>query len=240
LRILFVEDEPEFARAVASVLDAEGNAVDVVGNGTEALRWIATYTYDLLIVDVVLPGISGLAISRAVRERKLETPILMLTALDGIDDRVAGLDAGADDYLPKPFAMAELLARVRALRRRGAGQPEPILRIGKLELDAARQAVRVNNRPVRLTRKEYALLEVLARNAGAVMSQAQLIDAVWNADFAAESNVVEVHVSSLRRKLDIGLRASLIETVRGFGYRLGDGLPADDGAATRSSGAPTD
>jgi DNA-binding response OmpR family regulator len=223
MRILIVEDEPEIASALASVLASEGHAVDVVGDGTDALWWIDTYVYDLLIVDVVLPGVDGRSISRAVRERRIDTPVLMLTALDGIDDRVAGLDAGADDYLPKPFAMAELLARVRALRRRSTGSPNPILRVGDLEIDPARHSVSVARRPVRLTRKEYSLLEVLARNAGTVLSQAQLIDAVWNADFAAESNVVEVHVASLRRKLDIGRRHSLIETVRGFGYRIAAG-----------------
>jgi two-component system, OmpR family, response regulator len=231
VRILIVEDEPEIARAIASVLVDEGHAVDVVGDGSEALSWIEIYVYDILIVDVMLPGASGLAICRAVRRRSVDTPILILTALDGVDDRVAGLDAGADDYLVKPFAIPELLARVRALRRRGTGRPDPLIRVGELEIDPARRSVSVAGRSVRLTKKEFALLEVLARNAGIVLSQAQLIDAVWNADFAAESNVVEVHVGSLRRKLDQRRRASVIETVRGFGYRL-----AADAADPASAG----
>ena len=147
-------------------------------------------------------------------------PILMLTALDGIEDRVAGLDAGADDYLAKPFAGAELLARVRALRRRGAGEAAPLLRVGDLVLDPAAREVHRAGKGIRLTSKEFALLEVLARHPGQVFPQDRLIDAVWDADFTAESNVVEVYIRSLRRKIDGGRRDGLIETVRGAGYRL--------------------
>ena len=144
----------------------------------------------------------------------------MLTARDQVDDRVTGLDAGADDYLAKPFAAAELLARVRALRRRGSTPREPVLQVGRLSLDPASREVRIGDRPVHLTAKEFALLEVLARHPGQVFAQDRLIDALWDADFAAESNIVEVYIRSLRRKIDGGRRDGLIETIRGSGYRL--------------------
>jgi DNA-binding response OmpR family regulator len=220
VRILIVEDEPAIARAVSAALVADGYAVDAVGDGHEALGWVDSYDYDLVVVDLVLPGLDGLSVVREFRRRGFRVPVLILTSLDGIADRVTGLDAGADDYLAKPFAMAELLARIRALRRRQAGEPDPIVRVGELELDPARRRVAIAGRDVRLTTREFALLEVLARNPGHVFSQDRLIDAVWNADFSAESNVVEVHVRSIRRKLDPGRRDSVIETVRGAGYRL--------------------
>ncbi|HEX3428327.1 MAG TPA: response regulator transcription factor [Candidatus Limnocylindrales bacterium] len=220
MRILVVEDDPAIAAAVRSILEEAGEAVDTAGDGSEALAWEGTYPYDLLILDVVLPGIDGLAVCRELRARGAKMPILMLTALDAIEDRVAGLDAGADDYLAKPFAGAELLARVRALRRRGAGEAAPLLRLGDLELDPAAREVHRGGKRIRLTSKEFALLEVLARHPGQVFAQDRLIDAVWDADFSAESNVVEVYIRSLRRKIDGGRRDGLIETVRGAGYRL--------------------
>jgi DNA-binding response OmpR family regulator len=220
MRILVVEDDPAIAAAVRSILEGAGEAVDAAGDGPEALTWEGTYPYDLVILDVVLPGIDGLAVCRELRARGAKMPILMLTALDAIEDRVAGLDAGADDYLAKPFAGAELLARVRALRRRGAGEAAPLVRLGDLELDPAAREVHRGGKRIRLTSKEFALLEVLARHPGQVFAQDRLIDAVWDADFSAESNVVEVYIRSLRRKIDGGRRDGLIETVRGAGYRL--------------------
>jgi DNA-binding response OmpR family regulator len=220
MRILVVEDDPAIAAAIRSILEDAGEAVDVTNDGSDALGWAGTYPYDLVILDIVLPGMDGLAVCRALRADGARMPILMLTALDAIDDRVAGLDAGADDYLAKPFAGAELLARVRALRRRGAGEAAPLLRLGDLELDPAARELHRAGRRIRLTSKEFALLEVLARHPGQVFAQDRLIDAVWDADFAAESNVVEVYIRSLRRKIDGGRRDGLIETVRGAGYRL--------------------
>lgn len=228
MRILVVEDDPAISSAIRSILEGADHAVDVTDDGADALTWTAVYAYDLVILDVILPGMDGVNVSRALRDQGSKTPILMLTALDAIDDRVRGLDAGADDYLAKPFAAAELLARVRALRRRGTGEAMPLVRIGDLELDPAAREVRRAGRAIRLTSKEFALLEVLARHPGQVFSQERLIDAVWDADFAAESNVVEVYVRSLRRKIDGGRRDGLIETIRGAGYRL---LPGDPGAS---------
>jgi DNA-binding response OmpR family regulator len=223
MRILIVEDEPAIADGIEAALSRDGYAVDVVGDGGEALSWIGAYEYDLAIVDVVLPSLDGRALVSRLRADGSRLPVLMLTALDAIQDRVAGLDAGADDYLGKPFSMDELRARIRALRRRQVGEADPILRVGDLELDPARHRVAVGGRDVRLTSREFALLETLARRPGHVFSQDRLIDAVWNADFSAESNVVEVHVRSLRRKLDVGRAQSVIETIRGAGYRLREG-----------------
>ena len=220
MRILVVEDEPAIASAIGSILERAAHAVDLTVDGPEALVWAEAYPYDLVILDIVLPGMDGVAVCRTLRERGSRMPILMLTALDAIEDRVAGLDAGADDYLAKPFAAAELLARVRALRRRGAGDAVPVLRVGDLELDPAAREVRRAGKAIRLTSKEFALFEVLARHPGQVFPQERLIEAVWDADFAAESNIVEVYIRSLRRKIDGGRRDGLIETIRGAGYRL--------------------
>ncbi len=220
MRILVVEDEPTVAEAVRGSLEREGHAVDVVADGLEAVTWVATYPYDLLILDVGLPGLDGFSLCARVRAAGVAAPILMLTALDEVEDRVTGLDHGADDYLAKPFAMAELLARVRALLRRGAADRSPVIQVGDLELDPARHTVTRAGHLISLTAKEFSLLEALARHPGQVFGQDRLIDAVWDADFASGSNIVEVYVHSLRRKIDGGKRDGLIETVRGVGYRL--------------------
>ncbi len=227
MRILVVEDESAIATAVRSILGSADHAVDVAATGPEAITWSAAYPYDLVVLDVVLPGFDGFEVCRRLRSAGSTMPILMLTARDQVEDRVRGLDAGADDYLAKPFAAAELLARVRALLRRGSSPREPILTVGDLEVDPASHDVRVAGRSVRLTAKEFALLEVLARHPGQVFAQERLIDALWDADFAAGSNVVEVYIHSLRRKIDAGRRDGRIETVRGAGYRL---RPVDRGA----------
>jgi len=194
--------------------------VDVVGSGQDALDWAAAAPYDLVILDVVLPGIDGLEVCASLRAAGFAAPVLMLTALDAVDDRVAGLDSGADDYLAKPFEMAELLARTRALRRRTGTDRTPVLAVHDLRLDPARLGVTRGGRSIRLTAREFALLELLARYPGQIFPQARLIQSLWDADFAAESNVVEVYIRSLRRKIDGGRRDGLIETVRGSGYRL--------------------
>lgn len=191
-----------------------------MGDGREALEWTSIYEYDLVILDVILPGLDGFSTCSALRDQGVAAPILMLTALDGVEDRVTGLDRGADDYLAKPFAMDELRARVRALGRRRLEERLPLVRVGDLELDPATLGVRRGTREIRLTPREFALLELLARHPGQVFARERLIEALWDADFAAESNIVEVYIRSLRRKVDEGRRDGLIETVRGAGYRL--------------------
>jgi two-component system OmpR family response regulator len=218
--VLVVEDEPAIAGAIALALQADGHAVDLVGDGQEALAWAATYPYDLVVLDIILPGLGGLVVCERLRARGFAEPILMLTALDGVEDRVSGLDRGADDYLAKPFAMAELRARVRALARRNAPDRASRITVGDLELDPATLGVWRAGRPIRLTAREFGLLELLARHPGQVFDKDRLIDSLWNADFAAESNIVEVYIRSLRRKIDEGRRDGIIETVRGAGYRL--------------------
>ena len=220
MRILVVEDEPTIADAIRGGLGVDGHAVDVVGDGAEALTWADAYPYELVILDVVLPGLDGFAVCAALRERGFNAPILMLTALDGVSDRVEGLDRGADDYLAKPFAMAELRARVRALQRRRVDDRAPLVTVHDLELDPSTLGVERGGRRIRLTSREFALLELLARHPGQVFARDRLIEALWGADFAAESNVVEVYIRSLRRKVDDGRRDGLIETIRGSGYRL--------------------
>jgi DNA-binding response OmpR family regulator len=223
VRILVVEDDPAIAAAVEAGLTGEGWPTDVVGNGREALAFAAAYPYDVVLLDLVLPGMSGLEVCAGLRAAGVAAPILMVTALDAVEDRVAGLDRGADDYLAKPFAMAELLARIRALRRRHVPDRGPTLRAGDLEIELATRTVSRKGEPVRLTAREFALLEFLARNPGQVFTRDRLIDAVWNADYAPESNVVEVYIRSLRRKIDDGRRNGMIETIRGAGYRLRPG-----------------
>lgn len=208
------------AGAVKAALAADGHAADVVGDGRDALEWTQSYAYDLVILDVILPGLDGFSVCSALRSKGFSAPILMLTALDDIADRITGLDRGADDYLAKPFSMDELRARVRALGRRRLEDRAPRIRVGDLELDPATLGVWRSGREVRLTAREFALLEVLARHPGQIFAQARLIEALWDSDFTAESNIVEVYIRSLRRKVDGGRRDGLIETVRGSGYRL--------------------
>ncbi|MCY7417801.1 MAG: response regulator transcription factor [Chloroflexi bacterium] len=220
MRILCVEDEPAIAAAIRDALVREGHAVDHVTRGDEVLDWLAAYTYDLVILDLVLPGMEGMDVCRQIRARGLNTPVLMVTALDQVEDRVRGLDTGADDYLSKPFAMNELLARVRALLRRDSPARDPVLRVADLELEPATLTVRRDGNLIRLTAREFALLELLARHPGRIFSRDRIIDAIWDADFAAGSNIVEVYIRSVRRKVDRDRGDSLIETIRGAGYRL--------------------
>ena len=220
MRVLVVDDEIAIADAVKVAIVADGHAVDIVGNGQDALTWAGTYPYDLIILDVIMPRLDGFSTCLALRDRGCSAAILMLTALDDIEDRVTGLDHGADDYLAKPFAIEELRARVRALGRRRLEDRASRIRVGDLELDPATLGVRRGTREVRLTAREFALLELLARRPGRIFSRERLIEALWDADFAAESNIVEVYIRSLRRKVDEGRRDGLIETVRGSGYRV--------------------
>lgn len=222
MRILVVEDEPAIASAVTELMTGAGHAADSASSGPQALEYAQVYPYDLVVLDVMLPGMTGREVAGRLRASGFSAPILMLTALDEVGERVAGLDAGADDYLAKPFAASELLARVRALLRRRDGERRPIARLADLELDPASHRVRRGSRAIRLTAKEFALLEFLLRHPGQLFSQERLIDAVWDAEFTPESNVVEVYIRSLRRKIDAGRRNGLIETVRGVGYRVVD------------------
>jgi DNA-binding response OmpR family regulator len=221
MRLLLVEDDPRVARLVERGLTEAGHAVEVAHDGVAALALAEGGGYDLIVLDVLLPELDGLAVCRSLREQGMRTPILMLTARDAVPDRVRGLDAGADDYLVKPFALEELQARVRALgRRAGDGHDEELLRVGDLTLDVARHEVRRAEQWIELTAKEFGLLEYLMRNAGRVLTKAQITDQVWGYDSEATSNVVEIYVHYLRDKVDRGFARPLIRTVRGVGYTL--------------------
>ena len=219
MRVLVVEDEPAILGFVRQGLTEAGYAVDAAGDGREGLDYALAADYDALILDIMLPGLSGLDLLRELRRRGHKTPALLLTARGLVDDRVAGLDAGADDYLVKPFAFAELLARLRALLRRPPLQAGTVLRAGPLAMDTAARRVTCDGRPVDLSPREFAVLEVLLRHPGQVLTRTQIGEHVWNFDFLNESNVVDVYVGYLRRKLE-GDGRPLIHTVRGVGYRL--------------------
>jgi two-component system OmpR family response regulator len=220
VRVLVVEDDPKMAALIGRGLREDGVATDVAGTGEDAL-WMAGATeYDALVLDVLLPGIDGFETCRRLREDGVWTPILMLTARDTVEDRVRGLDQGADDYLTKPFSLAELLARLRALGRRGPVQRPSVLEVGDLRLDPATQQVWRGDREIHLSPKELALLEAFMRRPGAVLSQYQLLEHAWDYDYENRSNVVEVYVRYLREKIDRPYGVRSIETVRGAGYRL--------------------
>lgn len=220
MRILVVEDERKLATVLQRGLREHGYAVDVAHDGEEGLALAEIEPYDLLVLDVLLPKIDGIALCEHLRARQNNVPILMLTARDSLDDRVRGLDSGADDYLTKPFAFRELLARVRALLRRDRPSKHPVIRIGDLEIDTITRSVRRGGRPIALTSKEYAILEYFARNPNRVLTRTQIAEHVWNYDFVAMSNVVDVYVGYLRRKLGDDHEPRLLHTVRGTGYQL--------------------
>ncbi len=220
MRLLVVEDDELLASAVSRGLTAEGYAVEVAADGVEGLHLATEFDYDAMILDVLLPGLNGVRVCARLREAGRDLPVLMLTAKDGSDDHVAGLDAGADDYLAKPFSYPVLLARLRALLRRGPARLPPVLRHGPLALDAARHRCTVGAAEVNLTPREFAVLHYLMAHAQETVTRQDLLDHVWGDNDAADYNVVQVYVSSLRRKLDTDEQPSLIETVRGVGYRL--------------------
>jgi len=220
LRILVVEDEHRLVSVLKQGLQEHGYAVDVAYDGADGLDLAQTEPYDLLILDVMLPKLDGYRICRQLRARHVHVPILMLTARDAVDDRVAGLDSGADDYLTKPFAFRELLARVRALLRRDSTAKETILRAGDLTLDPVTRDVQRGDRRIELASKEYAVLEYFMRNPNHVLTRTQIAEHVWDYDFAAMSNVVDVYVRTLRRKLADDQEPRLLRTVRGTGYQL--------------------
>ncbi|MGC9360269.1 MAG: response regulator transcription factor, partial [Anaerolineae bacterium] len=200
----------------------EGYAVDTVGDGQEALDYAAVVAYDLIVLDVMLPAINGLDVCQSLRNERNKVPVLMLTARDTVDDRVAGLESGADDYLVKPFAFAELLARIRALLRRTGDKGSSVLRVGDLELDVRTHQASRGERAIELTQREYALLEYLMRHPGQVLSHTQIGEHVWGFDFYTTSNIVAVYIRYLRRKIDEPGKPPLIHTVRGAGYKIQD------------------
>jgi DNA-binding response OmpR family regulator len=202
-------------------LQEQGYAVDTAFTGKEALDWTAVAPYDLIILDILLPELNGLEVCKELRQRGVNTPVLMLTARDSIDDRVAGLDAGADDYLVKPFALKELLARLRALSRRADGPAKATkLQVADLTLDTLTRRVERANRPIELAAKEYAVLECLMRDSGRVVTRTMIAEHVWSYDVYNQSNVVDVYIRNLRRKIDDPHEVKLIHTIRGQGYRL--------------------
>ena len=217
VKILVVEDNKKLARFLLRALLEEGYVVDLVGDGLTAIDQIQAIAYDLVILDWMLPGSDGLSVCRSVRARGSQVPIIMLTARAEVPERIAGLDAGADDYLPKPFDLGELLARVRARGRRVGGAAE-VVRVGSLLVDRADRRATIEGRKLDLTPRELSLLAYLAREAGRVVPRTELLSKVWETAFDPSSNVVEVHVKNLRDKL--GTHAAMIETVRGVGYRM--------------------
>ena len=220
MRILVVEDEPIAAALLAKGLREHAYAVDIAADGGAALEQTGANDYDLLILDVLLPGINGLDLCERLRRDGVTAPVLMLTARGGPDQRVEGLDAGADDYLPKPYHFPELLARIRALLRRGPALASAVLSIDDLTIDTRARRVERAGRPIQLTTKEYALLEHLARRPGEVIGRADIAEHVWDDSFDPMSNLIEVYIQRLRRKIDDGHAVKLIRTHRGAGYTL--------------------
>jgi two-component system OmpR family response regulator len=225
MRVLIVEDEPKMAALIRRGMRAEGVNADVVGRGEEAVVQAGSSAYDAIILDVMLPGMDGFEACRALREQGTWSPVLMLTARDAIDDRVRGLDGGADDYLTKPFSFAELMARLRALARRGPVERPAILEVGDLKLDPATRRVWRGRSEIHLSAKEFALLETFMRRPGFVLSRSELLERVWDYDYENRSNVVDVYVRYLREKIDRPFGTATLETVRGAGYRLCTPVP---------------
>jgi two-component system, OmpR family, response regulator len=220
MRVLIVEDHVKMASLIRRGLRKEGMAVDVVGDGEEGVARAEATEYDAIILDVMLPGIDGFEVCRRLRADGIWSPILMLTARDAVKDRIAGLDHGADDYLTKPFSYAELLARLRALVRRGAVERPTELRVGDLRLDPARRQAWRGNEEIALSAKEFSILETFMRRPGEVLSRFQLLEHAWDYDYENRSNVVDSYIRLLRRKIDRPFGVDSIETVRGAGYRL--------------------
>lgn len=222
MRVLIVEDDPKAAGYLRQGLTENGLVVDIAATGLDGIHLATTSRYDLLILDVMLPGQDGWAVMAAIRDRGITSPVLFLTARDGIGDRVRGLEMGADDYLVKPFAFAELLARVRNILRRPAASPQLETRVADLAIDVQRHKASRGGRPLDLTPKEFMLLDLLARRSGEVLSRTLIAESVWDMNFDFDSNVVDVHVRRLRQKIDDEFEMKLIHTVRGVGYVLED------------------
>jgi len=221
MRLLLVEDDESVARFLKQATLEAGYRVEVVGDGLEGLRRASSEPFDLVLLDIMLPGLDGLEVCRRLRAAQARTPILIVTARDTLEDKLAGLDGGADDYLVKPFELAELLARVRALLRRSSSAAGP-LQVADLTLDPLSRGARRGDRTIGLSSTEYALLEYLMRHAGQVLSRAMILEHVWQYDFGGNDNVLDVYISYLRRKIDRGYPRPLIHTVRGVGFRVGE------------------
>lgn len=221
MKILVVEDEPGISSFLRQGLTEAGYAVDVAQDGEEGLAFASVSEYDAMVLDIMLPRMDGMTLLRKLRDQDDTTPVLMLTARDSLDDRVRGLDVGADDYLVKPFAFPELLARMRALLRRPPLQMDTLLQLGDLELDAARREVTRGGSAVELSPREFSLLEYLMRHPGQVLTRTQIAEHIWNFDYYGGSNVVDVYIGYIRRKIAGGDGSGLIQTVRGVGYRMG-------------------
>ncbi|MGL4622977.1 response regulator [Chroococcidiopsis sp.] len=219
MRVLVIEDEPGIAQFIRQGLNEAGYAVDVASDGQAGLNYALAAEYDVIVLDIMLPQMDGLQVLRQMRSR-IKTPVLLLTARDTVEDRVKGLDAGADDYLFKPFAFPELLARLRALLRRPPLQLDTILQVADLEMDVANREVRRAGKSIELSPREFSLLEYLMRHPRQVLTRSQITERIWNFDFYGDSNVVDVYIGYLRRKIDNGFDRPLLHTVRGVGYRL--------------------
>jgi DNA-binding response OmpR family regulator len=225
MRLLLVEDDADVARFIRKGLLEQAYAVDVVADGDEALYMSGINTFDAVILDLMIPGPDGLEVCRSLRAGGSNVPILMLTARDTLDEKIAGLDAGADDYLAKPFQFGELLARLRALLRRGGATVSAVLRVGVLELDTRSHRVTVEGQTLTLTTKEYAVLEYLARNSGRIVTREEIAEHVWSQEFDPFSNLIEVYVNRLRRHMEKTTSKKLIHTIRGSGYMLEEQSP---------------
>jgi heavy metal response regulator len=218
MRVLVIEDEKQLLKIIGERLKEEGYATDLVRDGIEGLHFAESLDYDCIILDIMLPSMDGFSVLRKLRARKINTPILILTAKDTIKDKVSGLDLGADDYITKPFSFEELIARVRAMLRRKSGEKETVLFISDLTLDLITREVSRGNHLIELTSKEFAILEYLLRNKGRVLTKSQIANHVWNYEFEYKSNIVEVYVRYLRKKLEDNFENKLIHTVSGVGY----------------------
>jgi two-component system, OmpR family, response regulator len=218
MRVLVVEDEKKTASFIRKALQAEGFAVDVCHNGDEGLAAARATPFDAIVLDIMLPGRDGLSVLRQLRERQNATPVLLLSARGEVYERVEGLNAGADDYLPKPFVIAELVARVRALGRRGGESKSPVLRVADLTLDTVTREARRGGATIELTTREYRLLEFLMRSEGRICGRMAILEKVWDYDFDPGSNLVDVNIMRLREKIDAGFEPKLLHTVRGIGY----------------------
>lgn len=222
MRILVIEDETNMAAFLKQGLEEQRYAVDVAHNGEDGLHWALNFPYDILILDVMLPGIDGFQLCKELRNQSVHAAILMLTARDTVDDRVVGLDCGADDYLVKPFAFRELLARLRALARRDTPHTTPVLSVGDLSLDTVTHTAQRGEKHIELTAKEYELLEFLLLHPNQVLSRTVIAEHIWNYDYSPDSNVLDVYIRYLRRKIDDDYEEKLIHTIRGTGYQLVD------------------
>ncbi|MGM9929095.1 MAG: response regulator [Bacillus sp. (in: firmicutes)] len=220
MRVLVVEDERDLQNVIKKRLQAEHYSVDACDNGLDALEYLSMANYDVVVLDIMIPGLDGLHVLKEMRVNHDDTPVLLLTAKDGIDDRVKGLDAGADDYVVKPFAFDELLARLRVLTRRKVGNPTNIFEIADLTVDCNAHTVTRGNKQINLSSKEFAMLEYLIRNKGIVLSREQIEQHIWDYDYEGASNIIDVYIRYLRKKIDHDFEPKLIHTVRGAGYVL--------------------